>query len=88
MLKNLSLLFLLFTANILMASDPHTTEDNSAHATEKKSESYDPVPVIMHHIADAHEWHFWGEGDNSVSIPLPVILWTDNGFTFFLFFLL
>ena len=33
---------------------------------------YNPVPTIMHHIADAHEWHLWGEGDNSFSIPLLV----------------
>ena len=38
----------------------------SAPKLEKSSgqdEIYDPVPNIMHHIADAHEWHLWGEGD-------------------------
>lgn len=83
MLKNLSLLFLLFTANVLMANEPHENTENSVQHTENKAESYDPVPVIMHHIADAHEWHFWGEGENSVSIPLPVILWTEKGLVTF-----
>jgi len=45
---------------------------------------YNPVPTIMHHIADAHEWHLWGEGDNSFSIPLPVILYTDQGLDIFM----
>ena len=47
-----------------------------------KEEVYNPVPFIMHHIADAHNWHLWGEGENSVGISLPVILW-DNGLKVF-----
>jgi len=44
--------------------------------SKTETETYDPVPNIMHHIADAHEWHLWGENEQSVSIPLPVILYT------------
>ena len=37
------------------------------HAAEtKEGELYNPVPAIMHHISDAHEWHLWGEGEQSV----------------------
>lgn len=32
----------------------------------------------MHHVSDAHEWHLWGEGDNSVGLYLPVILLDDG----------
>ena len=45
---------------------------------------YNPVPTIMHHIADAHEWHLWGEGDNSFSIPLPVILYSEKALDVFM----
>ena len=38
----------------------------------------------LHHVKDAHDVHLWGEGDGSVSIPLPVILWTDNGLVTFM----
>ena len=38
----------------------------------------------MDHVFDSHDVHFWGEGDQSVSMPLPVILWTENGFSFFM----
>ena len=34
-----------------------------------ENEVYNPVPSIMHHISDAHDWHLWGEGDESFSIP-------------------
>ena len=51
-------------------SDPHSEDDKEFNATE----------VIMHHIADAYEYHLWGEGEHSVSIPLPVILYnTETG---------
>ncbi|MDC1063718.1 F0F1 ATP synthase subunit A [Flavobacteriales bacterium] len=53
-------------------------------ATQEKGGVYNPVPTIMHHIADAHEWHLWGEGDNSFSIPLPVILYSEKGVDIFM----
>lgn len=51
------------------------------HNTEQDSK-FDLIGTIMHHISDAHEWHFWGEGENSVALPLPVIL-LDNGLKVF-----
>jgi len=52
--------------------------------TSDQGETYDPVPNIMHHIADAHEWHLWGEGNTSFSIPLPVILYTEGHLDIFM----
>ncbi len=48
---------------------------------EKKE---DISSFILEHIADSHEWHFWGKGDSKVTIPLPVILYTQNGFVTFM----
>lgn len=84
MLRNLTLLFLFVSVNILFANSPEHTDDmHDAHATEKK-EGFDPVPMIMHHISDAHELHWWGEGHEAVSWPLPVILFTENGMVTFM----
>ncbi len=35
----------------------HATEE---HSTEKKE--FNPTETIMHHIADSHEFHVYGEG--------------------------
>lgn len=53
-----------------------------ADSTPKEGEKYNPVPFIMHHIQDAHNWHFWGEGETFMGFSLPVILW-DNGLKVF-----
>ncbi len=52
---------------------------DSSHGTHDE-EKFEPTKVIMEHISDAHDWHLWGH----TSIPLPVILYTDKGFEFFL----
>lgn len=48
------------------------------------SEKFNATDMIMHHIQDAHGWHLLGAGENSVTLPLPVILYTDNGLVTFM----
>jgi len=81
MLRKTTLLSVLFICSLFFANASAPVNSES-HSETEKSKSYDPVPMIMHHIADAHEIHFWGEGENSFSIPLTVILF-DNGLHFF-----
>lgn len=53
---------------------------------EKKGggEKFEASTFILEHIADSHEWHLFGEGENSVAIYLPVILYDkESGFHFF-----
>jgi F-type H+-transporting ATPase subunit a len=72
----LTILFSLLFSFFIFADDKNFNEVSTG--------VYDPVPNIMHHIADAHDWHLWGEGDNSFSIPLPVILYTKGGIDVFM----
>jgi F-type H+-transporting ATPase subunit a len=53
------------------ASDSH---DSHAESTE----AFNPSEFIIHHIADAHEIHLWGEGHSAVHIPLPIIVYSDE----------
>ncbi|MES2651760.1 MAG: F0F1 ATP synthase subunit A [Bacteroidota bacterium] len=64
---------------------PVSTENHATAAVEgTKEKKFDITAFILHHIADAHSFHMWGEGEKSVSVPLPVILWTDNGLVTFM----
>lgn len=56
----------------------------SAENKEAKSEKFDAGKMIIEHITDAHDWHVLGEGEHAVSIPLPVILYTDKGLDVFM----
>ncbi|MEE9361838.1 MAG: F0F1 ATP synthase subunit A [Cellulophaga sp.] len=49
----------------------------------EKEEGFDPIKMIMEHIADSNEWHLWTSTDENgqkhhVSIPLPVIIIEDG----------
>ncbi|MES2872543.1 MAG: F0F1 ATP synthase subunit A [Bacteroidota bacterium] len=71
--------------NFSAFSQEHTSAD-TAHAetsvshAEGEEKEEDISQMILHHIADSHEWHFFGD----VSVPLPVILYTQNGLVTFL----
>lgn len=80
-LKSLALaIFIGFFASTAWASGPEHTEDHS----ETKEEKFNPTPLIMHHVMDAHEWHVMDWNDKAITVPLPVILWTENGLTMFM----
>jgi F-type H+-transporting ATPase subunit a len=76
----ISLLVLISTTNIFAEN----------HSDEKsKKGTYNPVPKIMHHIQNSHEWHLFDYKDNEgklhpVSIPLPIILYTNGNLDFFM----
>tara|TARA_B100000575_G_scaffold290210_1_gene293456 strand:- start:371 stop:1525 length:1155 start_codon:yes stop_codon:yes gene_type:complete len=76
----ISLVFVLLFATNLFAG-----------SAEKPSGSkeFDVNHMIMHHIKDSHEFHIMDLNNShgtkhSVSFPLPIILWTDNGLVTFL----
>jgi F-type H+-transporting ATPase subunit a len=55
-----------------------------AVAEPTHEEKFKPTEVIFEHISDSHDWHFWGEHEHAVSLPLPVIIYSDKGFDVFL----
>ena len=66
----LLLVFFLFSPLLLSASD-----------SDSSSEAFNPTDMIVHHIKDDYGWHLFdyhGEGgeEHSVSISLPIILYT------------
>ncbi|MES2130936.1 MAG: F0F1 ATP synthase subunit A [Bacteroidota bacterium] len=86
-------LFLTFSVK-LSASEPQddapviVQEGNGPHAVNPHAkggeEKVNISEVAFEHILDAHSWHFWGEHEGAVSMPLPVILKTNNGIVCFI----
>ncbi|MDB5201698.1 MAG: atpB [Ferruginibacter sp.] len=70
-----SLSMVLFS-NMGYAQEPAVEHTTEAHgATEEK---LDPAKIIMDHIKDAHEFHFFSVGDFHATVPLPVILYSPT----------
>ena len=84
MTQRLSLLILVVFAAVctpVFSSDSHD-ENEGQHDPHDEFNASD---FIIHHIADAHEIHLWGEGASAVHIPLPVILFSkEHGFDAFM----
>jgi len=68
--RMLILLFFASSSSTIAFADTNTA----------KEEGFNPTPHILHHIADSYEWHLWG----NVSIPLPVILYTEGNWDIFM----
>jgi F-type H+-transporting ATPase subunit a len=51
---------------------------SASYASSNSEESFDPGSMILHHVADAHEWHFATIGHTHVTLPLPVIVYSGD----------
>jgi len=51
---------------------------NVAFAKDSETEELDVRSFILHHVADAYEWHVTKIGEKEITIPLPVIVYSKN----------
>jgi len=70
------------TARASGPNAPHSPQGPQEHA--QASDEFDASSVILHHIADSHDWHLYDHKDEQglvhpVAIPLPVLLWCRGG---------
>ena len=56
----------------------------SPEQTQNPQEEESFTDVIMHHISDSHEYHLLDWQGTPVTLPLPIILRTENGLVTFL----
>lgn len=59
---------------------------HAGDAETKEAPKLDPSKIILEHVSDAHEFHFFTIGGKPYSIPLPVILYSPakGGFSCFM----
>ena len=50
------------------------------HEEEGHESEFNAAEYAVHHALDAHEFHF----TDDIVVPLPIILWTDNGIVTFM----
>lgn len=67
------------------ASEGAETAKTEAAAPEAEgSKKIDAKELLLGHVKDSHEWHFFSLGEkNHVTIPLPVIVYSSKGLSVF-----
>lgn len=56
----------------------HDTHGEAGHGEEEGFTTATMSKTILHHISDAHEWHFFSIGETHYSLPLPVIVYSEQ----------
>ena len=72
-----AVLFLVFS--VAVSNLGFATQDN-----DDQDKPFDAKEMIMHHVKDGHEFHIVDWNNEPITIPLPIILFTDNGLTTFM----
>lgn len=83
-IKTLFLGLFLITSFAYQAQDQSSIIEETILEEKVEENKFDPKSLIMHHIQDAYGFHIIDIGEKKYAIPLPVILWTDNGLVSFL----
>jgi F-type H+-transporting ATPase subunit a len=65
-------------------TNPHVASETNHDSHSDEPEKVDAGKIIMEHIADAYDWHIATIGHTHISIPLPVIIYDQNGLHIFL----
>ena len=83
-----ALLVLVFSLNLAFFSGSafgqNAPEQTTPEKHEKAPEKLDPARIIMDHIKDAHEFHFFTAGNFHATVHLPCILYSPTkGFAVF-----
>lgn len=54
-------------------------EENGSHGEDTAAEeNFDAGKFVIEHVSDSYDWHVVSFGDNHISIPLPIILYSQN----------
>src|SRR5215210_5747868 len=85
-LISLSISPILSTAQVHDESNIHKKEPaEGKHETAGGEGKFNPGELIMDHIGDSHNFHFFDWNGHAVSVPLPVILYSpQRGFSAFM----
>ena len=72
----MSFLSMMLAVCMLLSPTAAMAQEGESHAEQEESSKIDMTSLILDHISDSYEWHFCGEGENAVAIPLPVFVYS------------
>ncbi len=84
-LATITLLVMFGTMQLSAQQDDHGTNDG-AESWEKEIETqeFQAGEMIIEHITDSYEWHIMDWDDVHITVPLPIMLYDEGKFHFFM----
>ena len=82
-MRKIAKVFLVFLASAVIHFTPLYAQhegEPAGHAEEAQTgeEPFNAGKFVIEHVSDAHDWHIVSFGDTHISIPLPVILYSEK----------
>jgi F-type H+-transporting ATPase subunit a len=74
--RNFTFLFLILLLSLVSPKALLAQHGEETHETAEKK--FEPGPFIFDHIADAYEWHIITVGETHLSLPLPIIVYSEE----------
>jgi len=71
-------LFFIFSQLSFFTASAGEQEEHNTGTHEQKDEKFSPGKFIFDHIGDAHDWHILTVNDHHISIPLPILLYSEH----------
>jgi len=65
-------------------NEHNVTKDGEPWQEEVQQEEFKAGDMIIEHITDAYEWHIMTVGHTHVTVPLPIMLYDEGKFHFFM----
>jgi len=69
-------ILLMGTTNVIANNEGHDHEQQAEHGKKK---GFNAGEMIFNHVLDAHSWHIMDIGEHAIAIPLPIIIYDQNG---------
>ena len=72
-------IYLILILNIFSLATVSADETHKVATTDSLAkEEFDAGKFIIEHVSDSYDWHVVSFGDNHISIPLPILLYSKN----------
>ncbi len=79
MAQKFNIVLLIVLCSILLHSDLSAQEKYEYNTSEKvEQKELDVKELILEHLADSYEWHLFTVNDKTITIPLPVIVYSKT----------
>jgi F-type H+-transporting ATPase subunit a len=86
MLKISKVIFVILALSVIFfmpltaqhAKDHSTTGEELHTDNSQKNEAFNAGKFVIEHVSDSHDWHIVSFGENHISIPLPIIIYSKH----------